>query len=87
MPSPHEPEQLTETELRFLRLVLTEPGLATSTYARRVKLGGSRAKIVRDSLVQGGYVRLHSVTTSRRGRPSIVIELLDKARAALEKED
>jgi len=77
-------DELSEIELRFLRLIVLEPGLSASTYARRMNLRGSRAKALRESLVRRSYVRVHSLATSGRGRPSIVVEPLAKARAALE---
>jgi len=74
---------LTEVELRYLRLVVAEPAKPSSYYAKKGSLNGAAAAAVRVKLVTLGFLREHSVATGRRGRTSIVLEPLDKAREVI----
>ena len=75
------PSPLSDLEQRFLEAIRSNPGQPSSTYAKTLHLGGTRAKELREALVARGYVRAHSLATSRRGRSSIVLQPLEPPRA------
>ncbi len=74
---------LGDVELRYLRAIVDEPGKPSSTYTRKVRIGGKKAADIRKKLVEDGYLREHKVATQARGRSAIVLEPLDPAVAAI----
>jgi hypothetical protein len=72
---------LSETELRFLRVLVSSPGHAVSFYCRTTRLNGKRLVEIRQRLIAQGYIREHAVVLNARGRgrSSIVIEPLAPA--------
>jgi|GEM_PF-2394143 len=64
----------TSGETRYLRAVLDHPGRPSSAYASLAKMGVQRAIRIRQSLVEKGYLREHTVATGGRGRNAIVLE-------------
>lgn len=83
VPPPKASPHLTEVELRYLKLVVTEPAKASSHYAKEAGLNGAAAAAVRAKLSALGYVREHSIATGRRGRMAIVLEPLERAREVI----
>lgn len=74
---------LSGIELRFLRAIVDDPGKPSSTYTRKVRIGGKKAAEIRKKLVADGYLREHKVATQARGRTAIVLEPLDPTFAAI----
>jgi len=70
---------IDEASLRFLKVVLQNPGRASSAYPRLAGLGAQQALKIRTRLVEAGFLREHRVTTGSRGRQSIVLEPLPPA--------
>ncbi len=80
LPSTAPTVSLTEREVEFARLVVAQPNLKSSDYARLSGVSGKRFMVMRDRLVSLGFIRLHTVATTGRGRPATVIEPLDPAK-------
>ena len=76
-------QELDEASLRFLRSVIENPGKPSSAYARIARIGPAKAALLRRRLVEEGFLREHVVATRRRGRTAIVVEPLERAKAAL----
>jgi hypothetical protein len=75
---------LSETELRYIKAVLGDPGKPCSYYAKAARMGAKQAVAVRKRLVQAGYLREHQVSTGSRGRNAILLEPLEPALHACE---
>ena len=75
---------LGEGELRLLQAVLAHPGQASSAYAKLASMGSKRTVVLRRTLVELEYLREHLVARSGRGRPSIVLEVTESGRLAVE---
>ena len=78
---------LPEPQIRLLSAIDSNPGRPSSSYAGLAQMGRQRAIEIRCLLVDGGYLREHRVATGQRGRNAIVLELTDKARTALERDE
>jgi hypothetical protein len=70
--------RLSEVELRFLKIVIQNPGSPSKLYCRLASVSGKRAVEIRKRLVAEGYLREHKVATGR-GRAAIVLEPLAPA--------
>jgi hypothetical protein len=85
-PAPEESRSaplLTETEQRFLKAVIDDPGKPSSLYARLARIGGKQAVAIRERLVKAGFLREHELATGQRGRQAIILEPLEPAFRAL----
>jgi hypothetical protein len=67
---------LSDAETRFLKAVVEHPGQPSSRYAKLAGIGGRQTIEIRQRLVQLGFLRVHPVATSSRGRQSIILEPL-----------
>lgn len=74
---------LDQAALRFLAVVQDHPGQPSSAYPALAGLSPKRARPIRDRLINEGYLRAAEVQTSTRGRPSVLLELSERAREAL----
>ena len=70
---------LSETEIRYLKAVIANPGKPSSFYSSAAGISGRRAAEIRRRLVQDEYLREHTVATGQRGRSSIVLQPLEPA--------
>jgi len=70
---------LTETERRFLKAVIDDPGKPSSLYAKLARIGGKQAVAIRERLVKAGFLREHQLATGQRGRQAIILEPLEPA--------
>lgn len=77
---------LTDAERRFLQAVVDQPGLPSSRYAKLAGISPKAVTAIRNRLVELDLTREHTVAQSRTGRPAVVIEPLEAARAALRQE-
>lgn len=77
---------LSELELKFLRVVVEQPGKASGEYAKLTGLNGTRAARVRKKLVAAGYLREHRLARKPQGKPALVLEPLEPAKQACEVE-
>jgi hypothetical protein len=75
-------EGLSEAEARFLKAVRDEPGCASSAYASIAGMGTKKAQAVRERLVAAGYLRVHEISSGKRGRMALVLEPIDRASQA-----
>ena len=75
---------LSDNELRFLRAVIAEPGKPVRFYCHQTRINGKRLAVIRARLVELNYLREHEVALSVRGRTSIIIEPLPRAREAVQ---
>ena len=71
--------QLSEAELRYLDAVLAHPALPSSKYASLAGVGQSRARKIRQGLIDKGYLREWQVNAKGRGRSSLLLEPLEPA--------
>jgi hypothetical protein len=71
--------QLSEVEIRFLKVVIENPGSPSKFYCRLASLSGRRAVEIRKRLIAAGYLREHKVVTGARGRAAIILEPLEPA--------
>ncbi len=74
---------LSETDLRVLQAIVSEPGKSVTHYSRKTRLNGTRLAEVRQRLVARGYIREHSLAGKVRGRAATVIEPLEPAHKAV----
>ena len=74
---------LDQAALRFLAVVQGHPGQPSSAYPALAGLSPKRARPIRDRLIKEGYLRAAEVQTSTRGRPSVLLELSERACEAL----
>lgn len=65
---------LPDAELRLLLAIVAEPGFPSSRYPKIARLQVKRAVTARQSLLEQGFVREHTVQSAKRGRPAIVLE-------------
>ena len=59
---------------KILKLIAENPGKTTGYYARQARISGKRFAAIRQQLVALGLVREHTLATSGRGRPALVLE-------------
>jgi hypothetical protein len=80
-PAPPAPKKpiLDEAAIRFIKVVLQNPGRPSSAYTRLAGLGAQQAIEIRERLVAAGFLREHRVTTGARGRQAIVLEPMPAA--------
>lgn len=65
---------LSTEEMRFLKVVIGNPGQASSVYPKLAQMSVNKAVKTRKRLVELGYLRETSVRTKARGRASIIVE-------------
>ena len=86
-PTPSQEAQteirFAETDLRFLKAVVDDPGKPSSHYAKLARIGGKQAIAIRERLVKAGFLQEHQLATGQRGRQAIVLEPLETALKAL----
>ena len=73
----------SEREYRFCREVADHPFEPSSAYPKRAGMSAKTAQAVRQSLVEKGYIREHTLDTKGRGRSAIVLEALPAGKAAV----
>jgi len=66
--------ELSEGEMRYLRVIVNKPGEMSSAYAKMARVSARKAQEMRKRLVGLGYMREHEVNTAGSGRPSIILE-------------
>jgi hypothetical protein len=74
---------LADAELKFLRAVIQHPGQPSAEYSRKLGLNGTKAAGIRKTLVELRLLREHSVARKAQGKPALILEPLDAARALL----
>ena len=74
----HEP--VDAFALRFLVVVVENPGLASTKYAGLAGMKTSKAISVRESLVLQGLVTEHRVSAGKTGRSSLILEATKKGK-------
>ena len=74
---------LDEAAIRFIKVVLHNPGRPSSAYTRLAGLGAQQAIEIRERLVAAGFLREHRVATGARGRQAIVLEPMPAAYEAV----
>jgi len=67
-------DPIGDAELRLLGAIVADPGLPSSRYAKLARLQVRRAVAARQTLIDAGLVREHTVQSSARGRPALVLE-------------
>ena len=80
--SPDVEEQsspLSDAERRYLEAVLAHPSLPSSRYASIARVGQNRAKRIRETLIDKGYLREWQVNATGRGRSALLLEPLEPA--------
>lgn len=70
---------LSDAERRYLQAVLEHPSLPSSKYASIARVGQNRAKKIRESLIDKGYLREWQVNATGRGRSALLLEPLEPA--------
>lgn len=65
---------ISDADLRLLLAIVAEPGLPSSQYPKLARLQVKRAVTARQSLLQDGLIREHTVQSAKRGRPALVLE-------------
>ena len=79
-PDSEEPSSpLSDAERRYLQAVLEHPSLPSSKYASIARVGQNRAKKIRESLIDKGYLREWKVNATGRGRSALFLEPLEPA--------
>ena len=65
--------ELSQADVLYLQAVVRNPGRPSSGYAKLARIGSSTALKIRERLVSLGYLRKEEVSTSDRGRTSIIL--------------
>ncbi len=74
---------LDSVEIRYLEVIIKNPGLPSSSYPKLAGLGPQKAQRIRKKLIDAGYLIVHRVNTGGRGRNAIVLEPLETAFVAV----
>jgi hypothetical protein len=85
--APPPADELSETDLRFLRAVVVAPGQASAEYAKAAGLNGTRAAETRKRLVERGYLKEHRLARKTTGKPAMILEPLEPALQAIATEE
>ena len=86
-PASESESDLNDSELKLLRAIVASPGRPSAEYPKLAGVSARHWKRIRKRFVDEGYVREHSLATARTGRPSIVLEPLEKATLAVKEAD
>ena len=75
---------LSDADLRYIQAVVNNPGVPSSELPKLARISSKRAQKIRRQFVESGYLRLHRVSTGKRGRAAVVLEPLEPALQAVQ---
>jgi hypothetical protein len=70
---------LSQDEIRFLEIIINNPGHPSSAYPKLAKMSTKRALAIRKRLVELNYLREEKVNVKNRGRACILLEPTPRA--------
>ncbi|MCC6970883.1 MAG: hypothetical protein IT434_11760 [Phycisphaerales bacterium] len=76
---------LNEADVRFLRVVVANPGVPSSMLPKLAEVSPRRAIALRKSLTDAGLLRSHAVSRAGKGREAIVLEVTPEGHRALQR--
>ncbi len=79
-----EPAFADEREFRLLKAVIEAPLRPSSRYPKLAGISTKTAVILRRRLVEKGYLRERTLDTGRRGRSTILLEVLPAGMASVD---